>query len=444
MIDALNTRAGMVLAGAVAVLLLLFGGALFYWYGWLLATIILGNVCAFSVLAWWALAVKIARSRHAPVVVRDKQEGKDGPARIVDGQLIPMPLFPNLTTYHGPIDRSTQQVPALPPPSEELRALGTVYYRDISARIPRGQMLIGVRPDASLRLGTLQDFRSCLFLAKSGNGKTVKIAQAATEAALNGARLIVADPHGNKEDGLLSLIGPLQAHLWPGSAFAIEDEDIRANLRLARELLDNRVAGAPFDCDLVVIVEEWNKLFDRDELQDDLVSLTRNLAREGRGFHVFGWWGAQDMSGANFAKYRKLCAAVMLGRVEYGDAQTLLHDSALAKQVMQFAPGASLFLDSRGDRELLQQPLFAQRDAIEAVYGGFHPFTIAPPQPALSLPPVSKTVPKVLTSEERERERIAQTVRDNPGASASAICSLAGISSNKVALVKRIKSEEGL
>jgi hypothetical protein len=60
-----------------------------------------------------------------------------------------------------------------------------------------------------------------------------------------------------------------------------------------------------------------------------------------------------------------------------------------------------------------------------------------------SLSPVAplKRVPKALTPEERERERILAAHQENPDLSASALASLLHISNNKVALIKRIITE---
>lgn len=449
MFDALNTRAAMIAAAILALTLAGIAVYILLVWGWLVFV----NAVAFSALGWCAIAVKIIRLHRSPVVVTDK---KDRPVRWIDGTVLERDQYPaglqhlSVVQHYDPRITTRNEVPALAAPADELRQLGTVHFRDVSARIPAGQMLVGVRPDTSLRLGTLQDFRSCLFLGKSGSGKTKTLAGKLTHAAKNGAQLIVIDPHGYKEEGLTPLIAPLQSSLWPGSLLAIEESDMRANLRLANAILESRISGSAFDCDLIVAIEEWNKLFDRDALQDDLLALTRNLAREGRGFRVFGFFGAQDMSGANFARYRKLCASVLLHRVEYGDAETLLHESRLSRQVMTLAPGATMFIDSYGDRELLQQPLISQRDVLEEVYGGYHPFTFAPQDRVCVQPETSKTPPTLHTHTlTHKAARVSPAQRQfildetAAGKSPSAIAVLLWNDAHKNVVVRQVLQEEG-
>lgn len=169
--DFFNSRVGMLLAGALAILLLVFGSALFFWYGWLLATIFLVNVVAFSGLGWWALAVKIARGRHAPVVVYDHMEGKKGQVRAIDGQVLPYPLFPALTTYHGPIDRSVSEMPALPAAAEMPLPAAKSLYEATSALRGADRILLGWDEDGPIWL-EVEDLLSIAMAGNTGRGKS--------------------------------------------------------------------------------------------------------------------------------------------------------------------------------------------------------------------------------------------------------------------------------
>jgi hypothetical protein len=355
-------------------------------------------------------------------------------------------------TYVGRVPREppTQEAPVLDAP--EPAQLGLVRFSDYVGQIPAGQLLVGVRPDGSPRLDTIKG--STLVLGKSRSGKTMTIAGRAAQAVRNGALLVVCDPHGHKPDSLVRKILPLQEFLWPGSTLAIDHQAILANVQLARAEMERRVSGGLPGPDMVLIIEEYNRLFDDDELKDDLAAIGKALAREGRGFGIFGYFGAQDMAGGSYAALRKLFLEYVLHRAEYADAFALVRDPELAKQMMQQGKGQTVFIDAEGEREHLLQPLITPRDIAD----------LATEANAWTLPPLPRKPDRVHVPEEppeapepapaplhtltHRAARVSPEQRDfilqkaSEGLSATAIATLLWNDAHKNVIVKQVLAEE--
>ncbi len=196
MLELLNTKASMIVAGAAALLVLAFGGyVLVAWAGYL-GLLAIANITVLSLLSWWALAVKIARARHAPVVIRDKE---GAPARVVDGQIIEHPLYPpSLTslTYHNDPRINTKQEPVLPPvevtpalpgPIDLLQTLQT--FQPSPERI-----LLGLAPTGPITC-SLKGLSHVALAAPTGGGKSSIVRMLASQLLAVGAHMWLADPH---------------------------------------------------------------------------------------------------------------------------------------------------------------------------------------------------------------------------------------------------------
>lgn len=377
---ALMILVGFVLVGPALIGTILLGVAVFTHLvvlAGLVATLVQVVIVAAIILIAGGVAyllgmgmARVKRAHTGPHYVFEKGDKK---LRAVDQdgrvQFFPEQPLGNLASL-SLHDSSRSHQEALPAPvvDEDVPAvtLRPVSYRDIAHLLPPGKELLGIAADGSPRLGDADRVKTRIVLGRSGAGKSVTMATRILRLAQAGGKLVVCDPHAHKADSLARKIAPLAAAFWPGSGLAIEAEDILLNIRLVREEIKRRLSGVAYDGDLLCVIDEYSTLYDDAEIREELVGLSKDLTRAGRGLQVYGEFGAQDMSGGMAARIRKLAQSVTIHRVDYGDAYMLLHDSQQAKQVMRLTPGASIVIDAYGEQELLQQPHITRADIEEA------------------------------------------------------------------------------
>lgn len=455
-------RVVLVAGAIVGVPLAAFLVYFFLTFGPVLATILFVNVVLACIGFWLWVGSKLVRAYTGPHYVFEQGDKK---LRAVDQdgrvQFFPEQPLGNLASL-SLHDSSRSHQEALPAPvvEEDVPAvtLRPVSYRDIAHLLPPGKELLGIAADGSPRLGDADRVKTRIVLGRSGAGKSVTMATRILRMAQAGGKLVVCDPHAHKADSLARKIAPLSGAFWPGSGLAIEAEDILLNIRLVREEIKRRLGGVAYDGDLLCVIDEYSTLYDDAEIREELVGLSKDLTRAGRGLQVYGEFGAQDMSGGMAARIRKLAQSVTIHRVDYGDAFALLHDSQMAKQAMRLAPGASIVIDAYGEQELLQQPHITRADIEEAGRK-----LARPPQPGedgwqmpalpmkvkaapivaaqvhdISLPSLSQDtpaniiqLPKKLTPEERESAEILKVWRADHTLSRYEIARRCKISNNK-------------
>lgn len=437
---------------------------------------ILAGAGTLSVVLW--LSSKVWWAWNGPRVVYEKDTkparalvGKNGGVTILPHAPYPM----GLQTLNFHQDSHSRAQGLLPEPEQVVEeepapTLRPVPWHTIVTQIPHGEVPLGVGLDRKLRTGPRDRLKTCLTLGKSGSGKTVSVAGRLTAAALGGAALVVIDPHAYKADSLARKIAPLAAAFWQGLPIAIDVEQILAHLALVQEELNARKQSGLLAPELLIVIEEYASLYDDPDIQEPLVKLSKGLTREARGFGIYGEFLTQDMSGGLAGRIRRLAQSYVIGRSDYNDAQAILHDSKLATQVMNLAPGAALVIDAYGERELLQQPHITRADIEEAGrrLGGRREYVVPPLPPlpmkekaaplaaaqeeetslsALSPPPSAKIVqmPRKMTPEEREIAEILKVWRADHTLSRYEIARRCHISNNKAlpgGLIETVIEEE--
>jgi len=270
-------------------------------------------------------------------------------------------------------------VKALEPPTRASNLVSVprvVHYRTVQQVIGPGQLLMGIRPsNGTLRIGTWDDQKTVLVLGSSSSGKTTTIIEKVTDAVKGGAHLAVCDPHGYKPDSLIRRITPYEPFLFPGTIFAIEHHNILRNVRLVRQELERRVHGGVYNRPLVLVVEEWNRLQRDPEIAKELTLIAQILGQEGRGFGVYGIFGAQQITGN--VELRKSVISVIVHRCDKSEAELVI-PARFAKFAPELKTGQSYVKDADGVTEPLQQVLIARED-VEQVAAAL--VKVMPPSP---------------------------------------------------------------
>ncbi len=477
MLDLLNTKGGMIVAGAVAALIfafLVYVGIVFHvalgWMGF-------AEICMLFVLLNVAITVALLRWHHAPHVVRDK---KDAPVRVVDGQALELPTYPagltTLTLHYDP-RTNIKNEPAIGPAMVDARpALPAAksIYEIAGAMHDADKVLLGYDERGPIWL-EIDDLLSIAMAGNSGRGKS----RALLWLVLQFLRLKVETVIIDGKADLRKWLGSYHPVAYTGAEIQrVVDEGIyEIEQRLE---MDSQGIGMEFPPKLFII-DELDLVAGRSAGVTKLIEL---LTKKSRSVNVHGVYSNQsvpaDLLGGVKTRgviVSRICfycddeAARLIGvRKDNGGAELLQRIGppeseglAVARTArfgwklvaFPYVPDTAISFMLEGLNPLRPLPMKTQpTDPYAALYG--YPFglpndektavtgsslsVLAPPE----RPKTAPTRPKALTSKERERERIMQALKDNPGASASAICALLGISNNKVALVKRIKQEEGI
>lgn len=255
-----------------------------------------------------------------------------------------------------------QEALQIPPPK-----ITPIYYRDVVDSVPKGHMLLGVRRDQTARTGKWNDVKTLLVAGKSGSGKSVTMSSKAYEARRQiQARFIVFDPHFHKPESLSNRMMSLTPYLFPGTGFAWEDAAMVQNIGVAIKEYNRRRAGGERPFPVVIMGDEINRLIEdrykqfihpiteeKVSMSDLVLELIRLCGWEGRGFGMFGIFGAQELKG--IAKVRRAVHSIAFHRVKAVVDLAGMLKKEDAEQALHLPVGATLFLDDDGEVEWLQQ-----------------------------------------------------------------------------------------
>ena len=244
------------------------------------------------------------------------------------------------------------------PPGEPQRSI--IYFANIRGSIQPGQTLLGIHPESkTLRLGHWEESKTLLILGAMESGKTNDMLVKTCEAAQNGAWLVICDPHARKPDGLIKRAAPLASFLFPGTMLAVEHEDILHNVRAVGNELERRRQHGGNVRPLVLIVDEWNRLQRDETIARELTLIAQILGQEGRGFGIYGIFGAQQIT--YNVDLRKSVHTVIVHRVDESEAKLVIPPKH-AKLAPELSPSLSFVKNADNITELLKQPLITSRD----------------------------------------------------------------------------------
>ncbi|HEY7346989.1 MAG TPA: hypothetical protein VH599_01625 [Ktedonobacterales bacterium] len=478
-------RAATIAGGIIGLVVAIFLIAFLLHFSELLAALLLVLLCIgtlagcvrLAAWAWWAW--------HGPRVYYEREEK---PARVVasrDGAWVALekPVLPpglQTLTYSYeprglPAPASSVSVPpeAMPVTVRPVPSTRTLIEQ---GALGRGQdILLGFDAEGNAIYRAWKQLKAILILGLQGGGKTTTACWMLAQVVLSGGRLAVIDKHArSEEDSLYAKLRPLEACLVcpvgdaPNTALQV--------LGVACAIFEARLAGEPCSFPLLLVVDEFSAILRQGEsggpwetVARELVALVEDLNFEGRKHQCYAICIGQatNASRNGGTEVRDTFNTRIVHAMREKQAQML----GLTEQQQQIArlERGQVYVDSEGAGEpfFVQIPSLSEADLrLIAAYlrlpspqanptmptlpplpykPGRTPLPVTGDASALSssLSPVAplKRVPKALTPEERERERILAAHQENPDLSASALASLLHISNNKVALIKRIITE---
>ena len=237
-----------------------------------------------------------------------------------------------------------------------------------AGKFQKGNPLVfGFQPDGSPKVGTWQDAYSLGIAGLSGYGKSATIRFLMSESLLTGAvgEFFVIDPHYPHEKSLLASLGELkqakQLHYVENS---LDTMDL---LSVVNARIDRRLKGEEASDPLLVVVID--ELIPAVKTFPAISSLVERIGTESRKAGVYGIFASQSWNGdkTGGTTARDNLTALLVHRMKPKQANTLLQDSTLAKQVTRLQPGQVLFSPTSADPELLTVPYCSLNDMPEVV-----------------------------------------------------------------------------
>ena len=242
--------------------------------------------------------------------------------------------------------------PALAPPAPVLvPSFGALLAGGILGGDER-RLLMGYDADGGKLWG--KGFNSLFSFGVGGlqgSGKTTTGRFLLGQAALQGARLVIVDPH--RDTGEESLAGTL-APLRPAFALdpAADDDEIREALRLIHAEIDSRERGARGPI-LIWAVDEWTDLA-RRRVADELRDTARRVSTVGRKLGVYAAISGQGWTKESAGEVRDYLTAAYVHKLRPPVARLLA--PGIPSDVWTLEPGQAYLDQTTGGRHLVRIP----------------------------------------------------------------------------------------
>jgi hypothetical protein len=307
---------------------------------WDVAVPVGGALAGLAVLAAGAIAVDAYLQRRRPLVMI-------GPApvsryRVIDGRALALQQaaiaghYTAAATRPGPhslhyaphtvYQNRSEGGPLADAPAPALAAPAPTFATLLAQGIiGPGRPLITGYSDGQPLTAALADWRSGAVAGLPGSGKTTTQRFIAAQAALQGARLVVLDPHMHKgADSLAGTLAPLAATFLCDPAE--HPRDMLQALHLVNEIMQGRLAGGPVEFPLFVFCDEFTALMARSDLAAPLATLIEAIAQEGRASLIQGVISGQIWTAdrAGGSALRDSLASTYVHRMKPGQARVLL------------------------------------------------------------------------------------------------------------------------
>lgn len=373
-------------------------------------------------------------------------------------------------------ERIVEAPALLPPPLPR----ATQSFLDLMPQIGPGRLFLGFdRAGLPVWAAGMEEILHWGMIGRSQRGKTTYERMLLAQYVLLGIRPIIFDGHGSLTEEM--------KQFFPGDVYwRARDIDpvaaswlVKIDERLERYGEDSRSAQSMEP--IAFFSDEWHRFYrlcpNVIELESMClaesakVKVWSGVAGQSLPAYMFGQKGsgARDLFETKIVKASSAEQCRLLGfettdafkalleEMETGSKELTIISTGAKRPQLLAAPDAPSRVIEEAIRRtnpgrLVQRSYSFSRDFQEMPEEeplASATLTVLPPLPMKKSAPLSLSLSaqeraetvKLLPAEERERERMRQAILENPGMSASAICSMLGISSNKTGIVRRLKEE---
>jgi len=266
---------------------------------------------------------------------RELEEGEDGSAAV----LLPAPV----------------------PPFSDLLDGGHIGPDQAGRRQP---LIFGYGDAGEALTGDWRQLYSTGLGGLQGSGKTWTAAYLLAQSALNGARLVICDPHAGDAESLAARVAPLRSSF--ACDIAEDDRAILHALQFADGELQRRKKGHADRTPLIVAIDEWSSLR-RGQLAELLPLIVEDFSSEGRKLNCHVMLMGQRWDKASVGDFRNTLASSYVHRMRPDEARMMtgLRASALPADTLQLPPGTAYLLDTRGTLTRVHIPFITPADLRE-------------------------------------------------------------------------------
>jgi hypothetical protein len=281
-------------------------------------------------------------------------------------QPVPVHYSPHIAlSSSSQVDRSSATVAPVDVALPSAITIPTFAALLDGGRIGRGQPLcLGV--DVSTgdpAWGGWRDLYSAGLGGVQGSGKSWTAVSLLAQSVLNGAGLLVIDPHEGDSEALSTRLAPLAVSYL--ADVAADEKAILAALKYAQDALRRRQEGDRDRTPIVVAVDEWTSLLRRPALRDVLPSIVSDFSQEGRKYGVnclllAQRWAVGDVGGG---AVRNTLTACYIHRTRKEEARMLSGlGSATPDDTITLGPGEAYLVTTRGELRRVATPRMEDRD----------------------------------------------------------------------------------
>ena len=232
---------------------------------------------------------------------------------------------------------------------------------------------------------SFEDLKSLAIAGLQGSGKTMSTAYIIAASVLTqGVYAYVIDPHKNHEEGLYSLIKPLEK---TGHVIVINPFDTPTLIRNLSQILDRRLAGEePGTPGILLVIDELARLA-KMECFDVLVTFLERCTEETRKANMTFIGGSHKWTARHFkgrADIRGCMNSMLIHKTKPSQADLLLedaHDKNLVKQIQH--PGEAILVTDFDTPIVVSMPLCTYDDMKTVAEMVKNAYTTTPP---ISLP----------------------------------------------------------
>ena len=258
-------------------------------------------------------------------------------------------------------------------------------------------LVLGYDQQAQPVHGTLDSLYSFGIGGMSGSGKTSCAVWLLAQSVLQGAKLIVIDPHKGNPDSLATKLKPLASSYL--CKVASTQNEMLQSVRYSQSIFNSRKSGeSQNDHPVIIVCDEWLACM-RGELQTEFQKLAESISQEGRKYGIIGCFLSQKWTINKSGDMRDTLTSHIICRTRPNLArqQTGLLSSELPSDVLSLNAGQYYLLDTFGEITKLQAPYISPQDLANLVLPNTvqstsqTPITITRPQQSGSIQEVGKT-----------------------------------------------------
>jgi hypothetical protein len=231
-------------------------------------------------------------------------------------------------------------------------------------------LICGFNPQGEPQRRSLIDLKAVAVTGWQGSGKTLSMAYltACTLIQCPGSRAIVIDPHSNHDEGLGSILRPLEGI---GLAEIIRGAAISAAITRLDKILDDRLEGRESSKNRIVLVIDEMARLSKLPCFDTLMAFIERCTNEIRKANILFIGGSTKWTARHFkgrADIRGVMPSSLVHATKISQAELIIEDmgkeeKALLKQVEK--PGTALLqTSSQRDPSLVRMPLITLADIL--------------------------------------------------------------------------------